>query len=104
MGSRTHRAVLSRGVDDAGPPLLDAKVRRRPARDLELRVARAVAPADAIVVLEQDLPVDGDEHRAEGLVAVLERAFCEVDGADQEAAVLVGDGHGATLGRFSRDG
>ena len=55
VGGATHRAMLARGVDDAGCAVVGPHVLRGPARDRELRVPGGVAARFAVAVLEPDL-------------------------------------------------
>ena len=66
VGGGTHRAVLTRGVDGGRSPFRRGQVRRGPAGQLELGVARRVSRGHLpVAVLGENGPVRGDEHGAE---------------------------------------
>ena len=79
MGGRAHRAVFARGVDGGAGALRGRQVFTRPAGQLELRMAGAVPGQHVVVVLEKDLAVGGDQHRAERLVADVDGLGGELD-------------------------
>gem|GEM_PF-369271 len=79
MGCRAHRAVFARGVDGGAGALRGRQVFTRPAGQLELRMEGAVPGQHVVVVLEKDLAVGGDQHRAERLVADVDGLGGELD-------------------------
>src|SRR5699024_7819660 len=75
----------------------------RPARGLELRVARVIAAGDAVAVGEQLPAARVDEDRPERLVAGVERLPRQVDALREDLAILLGEvrrlRHGSTSSR-----
>jgi uncharacterized protein YcbX len=71
---RTHRAVLPRRIHGGGGALGRNQVQRRPAGQRDLWVPGRVAGTPLpVVLLRQHDAVGRDEHRAERLVAVVDR-------------------------------
>src|SRR5690606_17132733 len=86
---RTHRAVLTGGVDGCGGAPVGFEMFGGPSCELELGMPGAVAACDAVAVLGQDLAVRIDEHRPERLVAGRDRLLREFDAPPQMLQIRV---------------
>src|SRR5690606_7434389 len=86
---RTHRAVLTGGVDGRGGAPVGFEMFGGPSCELELGMPGAVAACDAVAVLGQDLAVRIDEPRPARLVAGRARLLREFDAPPQMLQIRV---------------